>query len=229
MKDLSTPLSDVECGELDDFLLSVEHDDAVLDLSEFDGFITAIVSGPQTIMPSTWMPALWGGEDNAPVWDSLEDYRYIFELMIRHMNSTAATLIEEPNEFEPMFLERTIDDFTHWVADEWCTGYMKGVALYPVSTVTMPDVTEMLAPIRQFADPDGWDSLEGKDDREIRARQERIAPAARAIHAYWLAKRAPPDTEAVTYVRPAPKVGRNDPCPCGSGKKYKKCCGGPIH
>lgn len=27
-----------------------------------------------------------------------------------------------------------------------------------------------------------------------------------------------------TYVRPEPKVGRNDPCPCGSGKKYKKCC-----
>ena len=26
--------------------------------------------------------------------------------------------------------------------------------------------------------------------------------------------------------RDAPKVGRNDPCPCGSGKKYKKCCGG---
>jgi len=25
--------------------------------------------------------------------------------------------------------------------------------------------------------------------------------------------------------REAPKVGRNDPCPCGSGKKYKKCCG----
>jgi SEC-C motif-containing protein len=27
-----------------------------------------------------------------------------------------------------------------------------------------------------------------------------------------------------TYVRDKPKVGRNDPCPCGSGKKYKKCC-----
>lgn len=27
-----------------------------------------------------------------------------------------------------------------------------------------------------------------------------------------------------TYVRAEPKVGRNDPCPCGSGKKYKKCC-----
>jgi SEC-C motif domain protein len=28
-----------------------------------------------------------------------------------------------------------------------------------------------------------------------------------------------------TFVREAPKVGRNDPCPCGSGKKHKKCCG----
>ncbi len=27
-----------------------------------------------------------------------------------------------------------------------------------------------------------------------------------------------------TYVHAEPKVGRNDPCPCGSGKKYKKCC-----
>ena len=28
-----------------------------------------------------------------------------------------------------------------------------------------------------------------------------------------------------TYRREEPKIGRNDPCPCGSGKKYKKCCG----
>ena len=30
--------------------------------------------------------------------------------------------------------------------------------------------------------------------------------------------------EAKTIVRTAPKVGRNEPCPCGSGKKYKHCC-----
>ena len=29
----------------------------------------------------------------------------------------------------------------------------------------------------------------------------------------------------ITVRRTAPKVGRNDPCPCGSGKKYKQCCG----
>jgi SEC-C motif-containing protein len=31
--------------------------------------------------------------------------------------------------------------------------------------------------------------------------------------------------QAQPYVRETPKVGRNDPCPCGSGRKYKKCCG----
>ena len=36
---------------------------------------------------------------------------------------------------------------------------------------------------------------------------------------------APPEGEKQRPTRVAPKVGRNDPCPCGSGKKYKKCCG----
>jgi preprotein translocase subunit SecA len=34
-----------------------------------------------------------------------------------------------------------------------------------------------------------------------------------------------PEQKVATYKRETPKVGRNDPCPCGSGKKYKKCCG----
>ncbi|MCL1909487.1 MAG: preprotein translocase subunit SecA [Kiritimatiellaeota bacterium] len=36
------------------------------------------------------------------------------------------------------------------------------------------------------------------------------------------------DAKATPYQREAPKVGRNDPCPCGSGKKYKKCCGANL-
>jgi len=33
------------------------------------------------------------------------------------------------------------------------------------------------------------------------------------------------DMQVQQVVRSGNKVGRNDPCPCGSGKKYKKCCG----
>ena len=33
------------------------------------------------------------------------------------------------------------------------------------------------------------------------------------------------DEPQIPYQRESAKIGRNDPCPCGSGKKYKKCCG----
>ncbi|MNM27760.1 hypothetical protein D3C81_382580 [compost metagenome] len=43
-----------------------------------------------------------------------------------------------------------------------------------------------------------------------------------AIHRFWVPRRKAP---VQTLKREEPKVGRNDDCPCGSGKKYKKCCG----
>lgn len=42
------------------------------------------------------------------------------------------------------------------------------------------------------------------------------------IYNFWRAMRTP-----VTERRSEPKVGRNDLCPCGSGKKFKQCCGSP--
>jgi len=79
----------------------------------------------------------------------------------------------------------------------------------------------LLAPIYAFTGAAEWPAHEEGIDTQ--AWQRQIAPNVRAIHAYWLARRdgggrrqAPP--------RRAPTVGRNDPCPCGSCKKYKKCC-----
>jgi uncharacterized protein len=37
-------------------------------------------------------------------------------------------------------------------------------------------------------------------------------------------EKQPPD-HTTTFRRTVPKIGRNDPCPCGSGKKFKQCCG----
>jgi SEC-C motif len=54
---------------------------------------------------------------------------------------------------------------------------------------------------------------------------DRIAPAARNIHAYWLARRAP--RERLRQLNKASAPGRNDPCSCGSGKKFKHCHGAP--
>ena len=64
-----------------------------------------------------------------------------------------------------------------------------------------------------------------------------VVPSLVKIHAFWRERRAP-EPQALTsssfsfgrgprqqVVRDAPKVGRNEPCPRGSGKNYKKCCG----
>ena len=98
MNDLSTPLTDEECDLLDRFLLerideeadTLDKDEGVLDISELDGLFTALISGPLSVAPSQWLPAVWG--DFAPVWESEKEFQEIFSLMIRHMNSIAHIL-----------------------------------------------------------------------------------------------------------------------------------------
>lgn len=69
MKSLSEPLTDDEFQQLSDFLLDrvdEEHDGdpdfdcGIIDVSELDGFLTAVVSGPKPIPPSEWLPVVWG-------------------------------------------------------------------------------------------------------------------------------------------------------------------------
>jgi uncharacterized protein YecA (UPF0149 family) len=53
-----------------------------------------------------------------------------------------------------------------------------------------------------------------------------IVPALHAASIEFDAAQAPSPFSILDqpYVRTTPKIGRNEPCPCGSGKKYKKCC-----
>ncbi|MGH1482585.1 MAG: SEC-C metal-binding domain-containing protein [Geminicoccales bacterium] len=48
------------------------------------------------------------------------------------------------------------------------------------------------------------------------------------IHAYFLEQRDAYLPEVGPFIRTRQKIGRNAPCPCGSGLKYKKCCGSSL-
>ena len=62
---------------------------------------------------------------------------------------------------------------------------------------------------------------EGEERQELLTDSEEDLPqAVTDIYRFWLAKRG-----TGTQRRDNPKIGRNDPCPCGSGKKFKQCCG----
>ena len=71
-----------------------------------------------------------------------------------------------------------------------------------------------------FEQEDGEDLLTFSDE-EVEGYKEELLEALGAVHTYWRAKAQAPSTVR----REGDKVGRNDACPCGSGKKYKACCG----
>ena len=229
-KSLSEPLDDEELTQLDEFLLdrldeeagdriaAAGGDEGILDVSELDGFLTALVSGPNVIVPSKWLPALWGVEE--PVWESADQLQEILGLIVRHQNSIAATLLQDPDAFEPMFGEREVEGRTYLIVDEWCHGYMRGVAL-DAAAWSDATVEELLRPIRSWSTEEGWRKIDSMSEVDQEREQNAIPQAVRALHKYWLDRRAP---ESAPIRRASPKVGRNDPCPCGSGKKYKHCC-----
>lgn len=232
-------LSDDEMNRLGEFLMdridddedTSEKNEGVLDVSELDGFLTAVVSGPNAIPPTEWLPALWG--DYPPKWKSDPEFMDVVSIIIRHMNAIAECLMESPQNYEPLFLENTVGEKTYDIVDEWCHGYTMGIALDAEAWMDSgTEMTGLISPILSFGHGVMDDALEKMSDDEIVDMQQLIAPNARAIHAYWLARRFESDGTATPVLIPmgrtapasAPRVGRNDPCPCGSGKKFKKCC-----
>jgi uncharacterized protein len=82
----------------------------------------------------------------------------------------------------------------------------------------------MLFPIMLYGTEAGWDELESNPALEERHNEfaTSLGESVIAIMDWWL----PVRKAKSTIRREEPKVGRNDPCPCGSGKKFKQCCGG---
>jgi uncharacterized protein len=232
------PLADEEIRELDEFLLEAEGIDEAMDLSTLDGFLTAILCGPKTILPSEWLHWVWDMErgEDVPVFEDQAQAQRILGLLMRHMNDIAETLHEAPEDYEPVLMENPNDGAPIPIIDDWCAGFMKGVQLdrdgwLPV-LVGKP---EWLSTILLYGTEEGWEALQKKELSldEHKALANGLADSVQKIHAFWLAQRRTqaaagtgPEVLRRQPVRNPDKVGRNEPCPCGSGKKFKHCHGG---
>ncbi len=229
MNDIATPLNDDELSELDELLLAVaeryeaergEEVDCVLSVSELDGFFTALISCPSLVLPSEWFPAIWGGE--TPKFKSEREMEHLFTQLTRHLNGIAGTLAEAPEEFEPLFeLVETDEGQEQIEVDAWCYGYLRGIGLREQDwDPLMEDQPELIMPLLLFAgalDPAFAEELDAETTSQL---QEQLPQLVRDIYAHW----EPARTAARQPVKNGPKIGRNDPCPCGSGRKYKQCC-----
>jgi uncharacterized protein len=88
-----------------------------------------MISSPQLIPYNEWFPAIWGGEDNIPNWYSLEDMHRFMDLSQRHWNYLADTLLNYQEDFIVFFSVRGDEHNEVVSAEDWCFGYMHGVAL----------------------------------------------------------------------------------------------------
>lgn len=232
---LATPLSDEELAELDAFLLSDATSDETMLLDHLDGYLTAIIVGPTTLSMSQWYSGIWGKcEEDAPRFETMDEAQRIMHMIMRHYNGIIWSLEHDVDSHEPIFDIFVPEDKSREFIDAemWAAGFMDGIALCRTDWQPLFDDTrgqEWLNPIRILGAEDLSETeltlVETPAQRDQLAKH--IQASLASIYRFWLPFRHAINElqQARTITRAHPKVGRNDPCPCGSGKKFKKCCG----
>lgn len=227
--DAAEPWSDEEVDWIDALLMSEENGlDQPLFATEIDGFLCALLSGPNLILPSQALPWIFDAEagEQSPSGISAEDAQRFFHLVMQQWNYIAASLME--GSYEPLLMmSQRADGSEVTQFSDWCAGYMTGVGLDREAWSRLMDQSEQLAllsPMLMYGTPEGWDAMEQEplSDAEHEAMANGLGALACEIHAYWLARRSAP---TAPRRHSGPKTGRNEPCPCGSGRKYKHCHG----
>lgn len=224
---LDHPLSDKEFQELDRFLLSDRCADDGMTMDSLHGYLTALTIGPEEVLMAEWLPLVWGSAGaEGPRFVSVKERERIVALIARFMNETAITFEVAPKEFEPLFCEHEVDGRMLLDGEAWAWGFWEGVHLRAEAwePIWSSTIAGMMMPIYLL----GADEIEEEEmvlvDDPIKRHKLAVEMEAAIphIHRFW----QPHRKSAVVQVQHnASKVGRNDACPCGSGKKFKKCCG----
>lgn len=213
--ELQRPLSSSELSELRAFLESVS---SAMSLPQADGFLTGIVSMPTTLMPSDWQPRLLGEH----TFSSIHEADRVFGLIMRLFNEILTGL----NQGRAVRPSVSLDEEE---LSKWCKGYLEASRMDAVWRNDEYGQATLL-PFGVLAGEFDLVGEEGADGQIIEDPSAHIRKYRRSLstwvldlHEHWIAWRR---DGMQTPARPAsPKAGRNDRCPCGSGLKYKRCCG----
>lgn len=224
---LDQPLSDREFEELDQFLLSDRCADDGMTMDSLHGYLTAIVIGPQAVIMSEWLPRVWGtSAEGGPKFKNERECQRITQLIARFMNEIAITFEVAPKEFEPLYCEHEWEGKNVMDGEAWAWGFWEGIQLR--EDAWAPIWNANIAPLMESIYLLGAEEIEESEMARVDDPVKRhklaieVEAAIPEIYKFWLPLRK---SAVATVQRDAPKVGRNDDCPCGSGKKFKKCCG----
>lgn len=214
-------LSEPELDRIEQFLNAPARVETTLPLDMAQGVLAAAVSGPSPVPRELWLPEILG---ESPSFASEDEEREITELLQRFADDTARQL-NEADGFD-FILYGEEDDLA-----PWAEGYLQGVELAEPGwdeVADAEDLDHILFPFlaltgeaKELALEAGEEWMdEAEEGRMLAEIRENLASHLFDVRDYFFRKGIPG-----TVRRDSPKVGRNDPCPCGSGKKYKNCHG----
>jgi uncharacterized protein len=214
-------------------MLDQFEDEETMDLEELDGFFAALACCPVMVLPSEFIPVILGREiAEEPALSNEEALGLFLDLVGHHWNQVIEAFATD-DFFEPLLLE---DEDGKAYGNNWAIGFMRGIALREEAWREIfkdEDKFAWLIPILALVhenDPDPEMRTYKEPMTEERREHLLIGVSAMVTHIYRYF--APERASAAIATGPEPatrrtarKMGRNDPCYCGSGKKYKKCCG----
>ena len=179
------------------------------------------------------------GQPTLPVCaDAGKQHRLLQLLLHRHRDITVATAValhdltleklllplssevDAEEHITPYQLDENGERQGSWAYKDWANGFRFAILDYPEwhSLIDNPQNSNLMSPIVLFAigfNPDYPEVQIDEQDDLLTL----LSLCIYTIRDFWKRHQHAP------ALREASKVGRNDPCPCGSGKKYKKCCG----
>ena len=243
-------MNETDIELLEESLENSKRPDGALRFHELQGFFFAIASSPEMIAPSEWLPMI--GNDEDLNFTDQNEAQEILGLVMALYNEINTAVLERSNAlparcaFEEDVSKNFGDDssISQWsrgfavghdglaeVWEEYLFGELDeecGATLMVLSFFGSRQLANAY-----YADIKPGRRKKGDESFEDFAKTMRTmfpdalasyAHIGRSIFEAILEHSTDRDKSAVSE-----KTGRNEPCPCGSGKKYKKCCGGPVH
>lgn len=238
--DASRPLTDTDVVALDEMLARIPEERDPLDAAMLDGFLVGVLLQPDPVPQAQWLPFVFDAQGSADPLPADVDRTRITELIMRRYNELAACVTgREP--FDPIVFEleddagRTVTGKAGIAALEpWAVGFASALSAFPALQTAYDRDDELAAAVvgvlRHLPPPDDADADERAEYDAQQRDLERDAPLADLDDAIDEVVACVLDAAEITrpnrpLTRDTPKVGRNDPCPCGSGRKYKMCHG----
>ena len=187
---------------------------------DVQGFMMALLSGPDALNPTNWLPEILGEES---LFDAKE--RTEIERLVMAMAADMRMKLNEKILPDLWFYEDEAGNPDFYT---WCNAYLYALDIVPTDwfeAVDQEEFEDLFYPIMAlggiYDDEENGEVISHLNEKELTQLESDLPHVLLDIYWYWQAIINKPQTVR----REGEKVGRNDPCPCGSGKKYKACCG----